>query len=218
VRSIWASGSHLNNARSIPIASPLKELTGIKGFNDRAVRPICRLLTQSKIGPNWVTLFGVLVTCGVPLMMVQGHWMGAGLWLLAAGFFDILDGSLARFAGKKSKFGAFWDSTLDRISEAVVFGGFILYYYQHQQLWELQLAFSVSILAFLVSYTRARAEGLGIDCEVGVLARPGRVLLLSFGFLASCPTLALGVVGVLTLITVVQRVVRVWVKSKALKS
>jgi phosphatidylglycerophosphate synthase len=150
----------------------------------------------------------------VPVMMVQENWIAAGLWLLAAGFFDILDGSLARYGGFKSTFGAFWDSTLDRVSEAIVFAGFLLYYYQHQNQSALLLAFGVSILSWLIPYTRARAEGLGIHCEVGILPRPARLLLLAFGFLVIQPTPALVIVGVLSLVTVLQRVFWVWDKTK----
>jgi CDP-diacylglycerol---glycerol-3-phosphate 3-phosphatidyltransferase len=165
------------------------------------------------IGPNTVTFAGVLVTLMVPVEMVKSDWVGAGLWLLASGFFDLLDGSLARHAQARSSFGAFWDSTWDRVSESLVFGGYLLYYYQHQEPNLLLTAFAVSILSLLVSYTRARAEGLGVDCEVGVLPRPGRVLLLAFGFLVSQPTGALILVGALTLVTVIQRILRVYQKA-----
>ena len=170
------------------------------------------------VGPNGVTLAGVLVTLLVPVSIVRENWVAAGGWLLGAGFFDVLDGSLARNEGLQRPFGAFWDSTLDRVSEAVVFGGLLLYYDQHQRPAELLLAFSVCILSLLVSYTRARAEGLGIDGEVGILPRPGRVVLLALGFFASQPTPALGVIGVLSLITVIQRVWRVWEKTRSFKN
>ena len=85
-----------------------------------------------RISPNQVTLAGFLVTLLVPMAMIRGKWVLAGLWLLAAGFFDVLDGSLARNSGHQRPFGAFWDSTLDRVSEAVVFGGFLMYYYQQE--------------------------------------------------------------------------------------
>ncbi len=175
--------------------------------------PLCRLLNSLGVGPNTVTFVGVLVTLMVSVEMVKSDWSGAGLWLLAAGFFDLLDGSLAREAKARTAFGAFWDSTLDRVSESLVFGGYLLYYYQHKELGLFLTAFAVSILSLLVSYTRARAEGLGIDCEVGVLPRPGRVLILAFGFLAFQPDGVLLVVGVLTLVTVMQRIL--WVYQKA---
>ncbi len=170
------------------------------------------------IGPNTVTFTGALVTFMVPVEFLKERWIPSGLWLLGAGFFDVLDGSLARNNGQPKLFGAFWDSTLDRVSEAVVFGGFLLYYYQHQNPQVFLLAFGVCILSLLVSYTRARAEGLGIDCEVGWLPRPGRVILLALGFFFAKPILALEVVGILSLVTVAQRVHWVWTKTQNVKS
>jgi len=148
--------------------------------------------------------------------VLREEWFGAGVWLLVAGFFDVLDGSLARAGNLKRPFGAFWDSTLDRVSEAVVFGGFILYYALHQRASEALLAFGVCVLSFLVSYTRARAEGLGVDCEVGILPRPGRLILLSLGLMAGRPTETLVLLGLLSVITVLQRVV--WVYRKTHKT
>jgi CDP-diacylglycerol--glycerol-3-phosphate 3-phosphatidyltransferase len=144
------------------------------------------------------------------MAMIRGKWVLAGLWLLAAGFFDVLDGSLARNSGHQRPFGAFWDSTLDRVSEAVVFGGFLMYYYQQEDLPNILLAFSVCIVSILVSYTRARAEGLGLECKVGILPRPGRIILLALGFFSSKPTPALALVGVLSLVTLIQRIYHVW--------
>ena len=168
------------------------------------------------IGPNWITVAGVLVTFMVPIEMIQEKWIAAGLWLLIAGFFDVLDGALARFIGKNGKkrtFGAFWDSTLDRVSEAIVFSGFLLYYSRYQKTPELLLAFTACILSLLVSYTRARAEGLGIDCEVGILPRPGRVVLLATGLVVGWPTEVLALVALLSGVTVVQRVYWVYRKT-----
>jgi CDP-diacylglycerol---glycerol-3-phosphate 3-phosphatidyltransferase len=167
-------------------------------------------LTFFHVDPNWVTFLGVGLTFMVPLEVLHDRWIRAGFWLLAAGFFDVLDGSLARQNSRKRPFGAFWDSTMDRISEAIVFGGLLLYYGQHQDMTGLLMAFVVCILSLLVSYIRARAEGLGIDCEVGILPRPGRVILLVLGFWMSLPAPALAVVGTLSLVTVLQRIYHVW--------
>jgi len=159
-----------------------------------------------------VTLTGVLVTIMVPVELIREKWIASALWLLGGGFFDVLDGSLARFRGVQRPFGAFWDSTLDRVSEAVVFGGFLLYYALHQRPPEALLAFGVCILSFLVSYARARAEGLGVDCEVGILPRPGRIVLLSIGLLLGWPTATLWLLALLSGVTLIQRVS--WVHRK----
>jgi CDP-diacylglycerol--glycerol-3-phosphate 3-phosphatidyltransferase len=192
------------------IKSPNRRKQDFKLFVDRVLNPLCRGLTSIGIQPNVITLAGVFVTFVVPVEILHEKWTAAGLWLLVAGFFDILDGALARNSRLQSPFGAFWDSTLDRVSEAFVFGGLLLYYGQHQKPWVLLLAFSVCILSFLVPYVRARAEGLGIDCKAGILQRPGRVVLLALGFLAFQPIGALILVGVLSLATLFQRVFIVW--------
>ncbi len=189
----------------------------MKAWIDRTLNYPCDLLASWGVHPNLVTFIGLLVTLMVPFSILQEQWVSAGLWLLFAGFFDVLDGALARNKGLKGPFGAFWDSTLDRLSEAVVFAGFLLYYYQHQNSRALLLAFVVCILSFMVSYTRARAEGLGIQCEVGILPRPGRVILLALGFFFARPTLALGVVGVLSFVTVLQRIYCVWNETQKKK-
>ena len=186
----------------------------LKIWIDRTLGPLSKFLAAVGVSPNGVTLLGVAVTFMVPVSLLQEKNVAAGCWLLGAGFFDVLDGALARNSGFKGSFGAFWDSTMDRISEAVVFGGFILYYYQHQNPQALLLAFGVCILSLLVSYTRARAEGLRIDCEVGILPRPGRVILLALGFFTGQPTAALVLVGGLSLVTVGQRIFHVWKRAK----
>jgi CDP-diacylglycerol--glycerol-3-phosphate 3-phosphatidyltransferase len=174
------------------------------------LRPLCQILIALKIHPNLVTLAGLLTTVMVPFAMIRENWMGAGAWLLFAGFFDVLDGSLARNGALTGRFGAFLDSTLDRLSEAVVFAGFLLYYYNRQDSRDLLAAFIVCILSLMVSYARARAEGLGVDCETGLLPRPGRVVLLAIGFFTAQPTIFLYAVGFLSLITLLQRIYRVW--------
>ena len=195
-------------ARFYPFPKPSPKT--FKGKVDWLLTPLWRPLATLGVHPNWVTLAGVFVTFLVPREILQENGLWAGLWLLGAGFFDVLDGSLARNSGRQGPFGAFWDSTLDRVSEAVVFGGFLLYYDRHQDSGGLLLAFGAGVLSFLVSYTRARAEGLGIQCEVGVLPRPGRVVLLSLGLVLGRLSWALWAVLLLSLVTVLQRIQRVW--------
>jgi len=196
------------------VARTIRRKSTFKVRLDRLLSLLTGPLTTLGVGPNTVTLAGAVITVMVPVEFLQERWFEAGLWFLAAGFFDVLDGALARNSGFQRPFGAFWDSFMDRVSEAVVFGGLLLYYYRHQQLQFLLLAFGVCVLSFLVSYIRSRAEGLGIECEVGILPRPGRVLLLSAGFLLGQPTPALALVGGLSFVTVLQRIHRVWSRSK----
>ena len=186
-------------------SSPFRRNREFRFDSDGVLRPLCQALTSMGVHPNMVTLAGVLLTLMVPVEIVHEKWPQAGLWFLGAGFFDLLDGALAREGGFQSRFGAFWDSTLDRVSEAFVFGGLLLYYVQHQQPGAFLLAYCVCVLSFLVPYARARAEGLGIASKKGLLQRPGRVILLALGFLISRPIWALVIVGVLSLVTLCQR-------------
>ncbi|HVZ80799.1 MAG TPA: CDP-alcohol phosphatidyltransferase family protein [bacterium] len=189
----------------------------VKGWIDDHWRPVTRGLARMGLSPNLVTGMGVVVSLMVPYELLQDRSVAAGLWLFACGFFDVLDGSIARNEKLRTSFGAFWDSTLDRFSEAVVFGGFVLYYSRHSDETGVLLSFSVFTLSLLVSYTRARAEGLGIECEVGVLPRTGRILMLIAGLLFHQLIPVLWLIGFFSLITVGQRVHRVWVSLKTRK-
>ena len=201
------------SVKKFSISSKLSTLE-VGSSLDKLLKPATRFLARKGITPNGLTFIGAGLTLGVPLAMVKGLWIWAGIWLLFAGFFDVLDGALARNEELKSRFGAFLDSTLDRVSEALVLAGFLVYYQQQGRLDGCLLAFFVFLLSVLVSYTRARAEGLGLECRVGLLPRPGRVALLALGFFIKQPTWALGLVGLLSLVTVFQRIHWVWVKTK----
>jgi CDP-diacylglycerol--glycerol-3-phosphate 3-phosphatidyltransferase len=109
-----------------------------------------------------------------------------------------------------TKFGAFLDSTLDRYSELIVFGGLLLHFQASGLLMESALVFAAAAGSVMVSYARARAEALGFDCEVGWLPRPERILLLAAGLLLGYPAVALWVLAVLTNVTAVQRIIHVW--------
>jgi CDP-diacylglycerol---glycerol-3-phosphate 3-phosphatidyltransferase len=181
---------------------------------DGILKPVTRFLKRLGVHPNMLSLLGIVLTFGVPWSMASGQWTGAGLWLIFAGFFDILDGTLARNEGLQSRFGAFLDSTLDRVSEAIVLAGFLIYYQRQASLGGCLLVFSVFLFSVLVSYTRARAEGLGLECRVGLLPRPGRVAVIALGFFFQLPTGALILVGLLSLVTVFQRIYRVWSRTQ----
>jgi CDP-diacylglycerol--glycerol-3-phosphate 3-phosphatidyltransferase len=161
--------------------------------------------------PDLLTLSGVVLSAFIAVFLVKEKFPLAGFWLLLAGAFDTLDGAMARNLGLKRKFGAFLDSTMDRLSEAMVFLGFIILYYRRQQPVEFILAFSASVFSQMVPYTRARAEGLGLSCEVGILPRWVRVSVLGLGLLLGVPTWALWIVAVGSLITTVQRIL--WVRK-----
>ena len=129
--------------------------------------------------------------------------------MLLAGLFDALDGAVARKTGRMSSFGAFLDSTLDRLSESAVFVGIVFFYASTSRPYEALAAGVAMTFSLLTSYTRARAEGLGLKCEVGILERAGRVVILSFLSLLGFVTVGVGLVAVGALVTTVQRMIHV---------
>jgi len=143
--------------------------------------PVTQRLVRAGVHPHALTIAGFLVTCGAGWAFATGALTLAGALVLLGGAFDLFDGRVARAGGQASVFGSFFDSTLDRLSEVVVFLG-LLHFYLRPPPTRDALMLSAVLLALagslLVSYTRARAEGLGLDCKVGLMQRAERVLLL----------------------------------------
>jgi CDP-diacylglycerol--glycerol-3-phosphate 3-phosphatidyltransferase len=180
-----------------------------------------RLVGKTRVHPNTLTIFGFLLNFGVAWLLSQGQFLPGGLLILAAGIFDLLDGAVARVMGKVTKFGALLDSTLDRYSEAVILFGLLWYYtWQPGNYTEIILIFTTIIGSLLVSYVRARAEGLNLDAEVGIFRRTLRITTLSLGLLLSPidPHLALlvtlWVLAIGTNLTAAHRLVYVWAKTR----
>jgi len=176
----------------------------------RITNPVIGILSKSGIKPDALTFTGLAINIGAAYVIATGHFPLGGILILVAGLFDLLDGALARFAKKTTKFGAILDSTVDRISEAAIFCGFLVWYMPGRL--EILLIFAVLIGSFLVSYIRARAEGLGLECKVGLFTRAERVIVLAVGlivnqFVSSAVMIALWVLLVFVYITVVQRLV-----------
>jgi CDP-diacylglycerol---glycerol-3-phosphate 3-phosphatidyltransferase len=180
------------------------------GFRE-AVQPLAATLARAGIQANWLTYLGFVLNAVVAVMLVEGWFAVGGICFLLVNALDFLDGAVARAAGTAGAYGAFLDSVLDRYSEAVVFVGLIVWYARADDL----LAVTVSALAmagsFMVSYCRARAEGLGMDCEVGLLQRPERIVVLGIGLICAeyvHPVALMGVLialAVLTNFTAAQR-------------
>jgi len=181
-------------------------------FAEQVVRPLAAL----GLTPNMATLLGFLFSCLTAGVLATGHLRIGGAMVLLSGAFDLIDGALARVRNQKTVFGAFFDSTLDRYSEAVVLLGLIIFALRTPALaqrdWIVALAYIAGIGSLMVSYTRARAEGLGLTAKSGLLARPERVVLLAAGLLLGAQDwllwtlLALALASVLTS---VQRIVAV---------
>jgi CDP-diacylglycerol--glycerol-3-phosphate 3-phosphatidyltransferase len=174
-----------------------------------AAEVVARQIAYPVVTPNFLTVVGFLLTCGVAVVIGLGYELLGGVLVLAVGLFDMLDGAMARVRGLKTRFGAFLDSTLDRFSEAVLLGG-VLWLHQDDPRYPL-LVLAVVTGSLLVSYTRARAEGLNprVDCEVGLLPRPQRVILLAAGLMTGFIFEALVILAILTNVTTLQRILHV---------
>jgi phosphatidylinositol phosphate synthase len=192
----------------------------IAGFSD-LVRPVSEWLIRMRVRPNTITSASaiILIGSGAAFGLEQPR-LGA-VWLLLSGLLDILDGQVARRGNMVSTFGAFFDSTLDRVGEAALFGGIAMYFQMSvtQAVPGLGVLFALAALtgSFLVSYTRARAEGLGVACKVGLAQRPERILGLGVPslFFGAGPhgyllLVIVGILAVLSWITVIQRVAHVF--------
>ena len=174
-----------------------------------AIQPLVSVLARLGLTPNMLTVTGVALNAGVGLVIAAGQPQIGGVLLILTSAFDLLDGALAKATGRGTKFGAFLDSTLDRYSEAMVLLGLLWLAVQRTQTQDIYLIYIVIVGSLLVSYTRARAEGLGLDCRVGILGRPERIAVLCAGLILNLVTVALVILAVFTHITAVQRMVHV---------
>lgn len=181
-------------------------------------RPVVHLLARTGITPNTITWLGLLIAIGAGVLVGIGHPFAAGFVVLVGGFFDIIDGALARSTDRTSRFGAILDSTLDRAGEAVVLLGLLVFYTHEQSTSGVVVVGIVWLMSLLVSYIRARAEGMGLECETGFFTRAERVILLALGLLLSqindALLIVLTVIATLSFITVVQRLRHVWRQTK----
>jgi CDP-diacylglycerol---glycerol-3-phosphate 3-phosphatidyltransferase len=186
-----------------------------QGWARSIARNAARIFVRTPITPNMLTVFGFLLNVVVALLLATGHLVAGGIMFIAAGLFDMLDGALAKITDRVSAFGGFLDSVVDRYSEAVVLLGLLIYYYRQpadEGMVGVILIYVVAVGSMMISYARARAGALNIANEVGLLARPERILLLALGLLFPnillIPILWLLAIG--THITAVQRVIHVW--------
>ena len=186
----------------------------------RLIDPVANWLVKRGVHPNTITVIGTFCTLVGGIIYGTGHIRTGGWFLGLTALFDVLDGTVARRSNTSSTFGAFLDSTLDRLADGFVLGGLAVFYATsrlHANIPMLIVALMGLIGAFLTSYTRARAEALGLDAKIGFLQRPERVVLLSapqafFGLVFNGWVLAL-ITIILTVtawITVVQRVAFVY--------
>lgn len=168
-------------------------------FTDRVGNPVAGFLGRLGATPNGLTLFGVVIAGSAAYLAYLGQFWGAGAILLFSSVFDLFDGALARSTGNVTSFGALLDSSIDRVSEAVVFLGLLAHYLTHDNDTGAVLVYLALSASVMVSYVRARSEGLGIECTVGIMTRTERVLLLVGGLIAGhwAPAVLLIVLGLL---------------------
>lgn len=186
----------------------------------RVIEPVAEFLVRRRVHPNTITTVGTLCTMVAGGIFASGHIMTGGWFLGLTALFDVLDGTVARRTGRSSTFGAFYDSTLDRVSDGFLLGGLVVFYAinpVHQNDVLLVITLLGLVGTFLTSYTRARAESLGLDAKVGLLQRPERITLLSapqafFGLALNGWVLAVIVtlLSVTAWITAVQRMLFVY--------
>lgn len=172
-------------------------------------RPLSPLIKRIPLNPNILTITGFMITAFAALILPHNLKLG-GLLILVGSLFDMLDGIVARINNKATRFGAFLDSVLDRYSDAFLFLSITWYLAERGNHTGAFLSLGTLVGAFLISYARARAEGLGETCHTGIMERPERLILLIFATLTGWLAPVLWIMLILTHITVVQRVYHVW--------
>ncbi len=186
----------------------------------RLARPLERIayrLHRLGVTPNGLTVTGFVLTLVAAWLLVEGELFWGGVILALAASFDMLDGSLARYANQVSPFGAFLDSTLDRYSESAILLALAVHYARADEAaghLYLVLILLTLVGSWMVSYTRARAEGLRIECKAGILQRPERVLLLLAGLITGWMGPVLWILAILTNVTALQRIHEVYIRTQ----
>jgi len=173
---------------------------------------IVRILTRFHINPNLLTFTGVLISFWAAWEFGFGRFFRGGLIIILAGLFDMLDGEVARVSRSETRFGAFYDSVIDRYSDIIILQGLMVYYARRQMLGYVVLVGVVFMGAIMTSYTRARAECLIPSCKVGFMERPERIVLLIIGGLTNRMEAVLWVLAVLGNWTVINRIYYTWKK------
>jgi len=175
-----------------------------------ALEAVSRTLARWNISPDAVTYLGLLLTVGVAALAALGEIRWAGVAYIFAAVCDAVDGTLARVSGRGSRFGAFLDSTIDRFEESIVLLGLSIHYARVGGLVEIPLILVVAVGSLMVSYTRARAEAVGVACKVGFMTRPPRVAIMIVGMILDQVLVALIILAITSLFTAFHRMYHVW--------
>ena len=186
----------------------------------KIMEPIIDIFIKAEVNPNTFTTIGFIVSLFAAYFFAVGSIRAGGALLLLAGIFDVMDGRVARATGQVTKFGALYDSTLDRYSEVIVFFGIIYYFVDAGHMLASVMAAIALGGSIMVSYVRARAEGLGFSCKVGIMQRPERIVTLGVTAILHLYVFIAGVVfvAIFANITAIQRIYYVWAQENGKKS
>jgi CDP-diacylglycerol--glycerol-3-phosphate 3-phosphatidyltransferase len=190
---------------------------GRRTLAQRVNRLPAELLAKTGLSPNVLTVAGLLLAFAVAWVLSSGRFFLGGFLVLLSGAFDLLDGAVARASGRTTTFGALLDSTFDRLSEAALFMGLLAFYASEGSYQELLLVGAALVGSIMTSYVRARAEGLGLECDVGVFTRPERVILLAVGLIFNQMLVVLWIIAVLANLMAWQRLIYVWQQTRKAK-
>jgi CDP-diacylglycerol--glycerol-3-phosphate 3-phosphatidyltransferase len=168
--------------------------------------PVARALLRAHVRPNHLTMLGLGVSIVAAGALAQGRLRVGAVLLALAGLFDFFDGSLARLANSVSAFGAFLDSVADRYSDLVVLLGVVIYYHRAADTTGVFLTMVALVGTIMTSYTKARAQSIGVACEIGLMERPERLIVLIAGATFNLLTPAMIALAVLTNLTALQRI------------
>jgi CDP-diacylglycerol--glycerol-3-phosphate 3-phosphatidyltransferase len=194
--------------------TPTDYLRGrFKGILD----PIGRIFNKIGLMPNTMTILGLVGNTAGAYFLSQGQMLIGGLFILAMGPVDALDGTMARLRGEASDFGAFVDSVTDRYSELVIFGGLIIFYLQQGDWLSSCLVYVAAAGSVLVSYVRARGQSLGFDTKIGILTRMERYLVLVPALVLNYPMVGVWIIAILANLTALQRILDIRRQSHAPK-
>ena len=181
-------------------------LSHYKASLTRLGDPVARALLRAHVRPNHLTMLGLGVSIVAACALAQGRLRVGAVLLALAGLFDFFDGSLARLANSVSAFGAFLDSVADRYSDLVVLLGVVLYYHRAADTTGVFLTMVALVGTIMTSYTKARAQSIGVACEIGLIERPERLIVLIAGATFNLLTPAMIALAVLTNLTALQRI------------
>ena len=183
---------------------------GIGLFFGAIINRIVRWLALSRIHPNVLTFIGLVINIGAAWLFAIGRFRWAGVVVILAGLFDMVDGRVARATSQVTRFGGFFDSVIDRYSDLALYMGLLVYYASINRFFYIVLTAIVMTGSVMVSYSRARAENAIPKCKVGFLERPERIVLIILGALGNRMAAVLWVIAVLSNLTVIHRMIYTW--------